>query len=634
MGNILGYKETIDPIHYREFAKEQIIYVYNPNPLNRKEAYSIFDAAKDYQYTINKGTQFAQNALLNNINTPGILSVDEVLNDEEYDNLISRINSHEPGKAIVTDGTGKLTYTPISQDIDNAALPSLTEISRQTIFAVTGTSKTILGIEESGVTRETARVQDKKFIKRTISPVAHTIVSALNFDYRVRYPSEYDLHKIKLSVKAIYDPTETQEQFATQQSLFDGVTKIIYSGYTKESAENFMYGDISFTDLELDSSGANEVSEEKENIPKSSQESTEDTKEQTINISNQDSEFHTHDEPNDFLKALSTHVNSTGELDDFGKELNTKLTSASKNLLKEIRTIQAEAINQVNTKIAINSFDYEDIRTDKQEQTIIDKIKNAFKRYWYLVLPLIGKERLSEDEASTGLQANVNLLGTQKVKDYIEEISSKTAKSHAQTIYKTILDATNKAVNKLVKTTFADEYLKNYKQGEDKWFKSLPSKRQIESKLSNDNFVSDNKSLYDKVQKKISEGLGRNEIQKAIRSEYQNLSKQRAEMLVDNEIARSVNHSQYIADYELLKTTNTLHKAYKELVSGTGDPCPVCKAIIDKGQIPFEEPFMKLDDTIEVKNNDKTTVFTCNYENIESGVVHCRCKCHYKLILR
>jgi len=665
-GKIVGYKEQIDATHKREFAPEQIIRVINPHPRNQDEPYSIYEAAKDYQYTINKGTEFAQNALINNINTPGILSTSEVLNDEEYDNLISRINSHEPGKAIVTDGTGNLTYTSISQSLDQAALPTLTELSRQTIFAVTGTSKTILGIEESGVTRDTSKVQDKKFIKRSIAPVAKRVISAFNFDYRIRYPELYKQNGVKMVIKSIYDATETSEQFDVQKKLFDDITEIVYSGYTKESAEKFMYGDISFTDLELDAEDAQNIEDEQDDIDENLEE-PEKTKEQeendgsektlqNIHIENQESEMHNHTSSDDYyMKALKFHVNEQGELDEYGKSVENKIKQAKNNLLKEIRTIQLQAIRESNSKLSVNAFDYEDIRTEEQEDTIYKKIKNALRKYWFLILPLIGKERVVEDKNSIKIlkednpelteeeiqekneeikKAEVNLLGTKKVKDYIEQVSEKAAKSHTNTIYKTILDAVNKAENKILRNLFAKEYVEQFKQGEDKWFKSKPTEKQVKSKLGNQNFVKDNQSLYDSVRKKIEEGFSREEIQRAIRKEYVDLSRTRANILVGNEMARSITSSQYVADYELLRKTNMLDKAYKRLVSSTGDPCPVCKALIDKGDIPFSDPFLELGDTIQVENDGKTTTFTCNYETIESGVVHCNCHCDYQLIIK
>lgn len=669
-GRIVGYKEQIDSTHKREYSADQIIRIINPHPRDPEIPYSIYDAAKDYQYTINKGTEFAQNALINNMNTPGILSTTEVLNDEEYDNLISRINSHEPGKAIVTDGTGNLTYTSISQSLDQAALPTLTELSRQTIFAVTGTSKTVLGIEESGVTRDTSKVQDRKFIKRAIAPVAKRVISAFNFDYRVKYPELYKQNQIKMVIKPLYDAQETQEQFDTQKKLFDDITEIVYSGYTKESAEDFMYGDISFTDLELDAEDAQDIEDEQEDINNpenqpTEEEPTEEIQEendgsektlQKIHVENQESEMHNHtSSDNYYMKALKLHINEQGELDEYGKSIENKINQAKNNLLKEIRTIQLQAIRESSSKLSVNAFDYEDIRTEEQEDTIYNKIKNALRKYWFLILPLVGKERIIEDKNSIKIskednpslteeeiqekneeikKTEVNLLGTKKVKDYIEQVSEKAAKSHTNTIYKTILDSVNKAENKILRNLFAKEYIEQFKQGEDKWFKSKPTEKQVKSKLNNENFIKDNQSLYDSVRKKIEEGFSREEIQRAIRKEYVDLSRTRANILVGNEMARSITSSQYVADYELLRKTNMLDKAYKRLVSSTGDPCPVCKSLIDKGDIPFTDAFLELGDTIQVENDGKTTTFTCNYETIESGVVHCNCHCDYQLIIK
>lgn len=284
-GDIVGYREMVDSTHKREFLPEQVIHIMNPYPLNKKRPYSIYEAALDYQYTINKGTKFAQNALINNMNTPGILSTTETLNDEEYDNLISRINGHEPGKIIVTDSVSGIDYKPMAQEIDKAALPDLNEVSRQTIFAVTGTSKTILGIEESGTTRDTSKVQEKKFVKRTIAPVAKRIIAALNFDYKKYYPEYWKSNHVKLIIKAIYDPVETQEIFTTQKLLFDSCNEIVYSGYTKESAEEFLYGDLNYTELKEQEVEKEDILEEEQELQQ--QEETYETEEPEESTENQ-----------------------------------------------------------------------------------------------------------------------------------------------------------------------------------------------------------------------------------------------------------------------------------------------------------------------------------------------------------
>lgn len=649
-GNVLGYKEWIDATHYREFLPEQVIHIRNLHPLNHQSPYSIFDACKDYQYTLSKSAKFAQSALLNNMNTPGILSTDEILNDEEYDNLVSRVNGHEPGKVIISDGTGQLHYSPISQDIDKSALPSLSEISRQTIFAVTGTSKTVLGIEESGVTRQTSKAQLEKFTSITIHPLARKFISAFNFDYRKFYSEEYDISGIKIETKAIFDADETIAQFNAQKMLFDDVTEITYSGYTKESAEDFMYGNIPFTSLQEETKTEDFVDEQEsvddsqdfssESLPEDTGEteseemvnpSSEENKNTEITLENQQSELnHTHSD--DYInKALRLHTNEQGEIDDYGKEIQTKVDRAKNSLLNEIRGAQLQAIKNAVIRID-NSFTEKDIHTKEQRESVYNRIYKALKKYWMFIIPLVGRERLIEDEVDTGFKADVNLLGIKSVNDFLKEQSKKAAESHTQTIYNTILDAANKGEERVIKKEFVKEYLDKFSP--NNWFKTKPTSRQVTSKLNNPKFVSDNEELYNSVREKIEQGLNKTEIQKAIRSEYLNLSKKRANILVGNEMARSINSSQFLADLNFLKKIGKLDKAYKRLVSSTGHPCAVCQALIDKGDIPFEENFLDLGETISVKDGDKTVVFNCNYENIESGTLHTNCHCSYMLILK
>lgn len=649
-GEIVGYRQRLNANQVREFLPEQIIRIYNKHPYDPSKVLSIFDACKDYQYTINKGSEFAQSALLNNTNTPGIVSTETQLTQEEYDNLISRLNGHEPGKWIVTDGASKLNYVPVSQNLDSLGLPSLTDVNRQTIFAVTGTSKTILGIEESGTTRDTAKVQEAKFIQKTIRPLVKRFISALNFDFRVNYPDRYKQDKLKLVIRNGTDPAEELELYTTQKTLFDDTLEIVYSGYDAESAESFMKGEIDFSELKLDATDSDEIedaaqpegpevseSQDQESEPKQQSVDEEDLTEQDLEkVAVEIQTSHNHDEAitdNYIDKALQMHIQD-GEFTEYGKQVKAQAIKAKNDLLKSVRKIQLEAIQNATNKLKTNNFDYSDIRTPEDEEDLFTKLFNAIRKYWLFMIPLIGRERLSENKSQLGLEANVNLLGTRSVQDYAKDVSKREAKSHLKTIYDSILQASNKAFAKAADKLFTDEYLKNYKQGEDKWFKTKPSKSQIRAKLRNDQFRRDNNELYAYVQKKIQEGYNRAEIQRKVRAEYVNLSRKRANLLVGNEMAKAVNSSQFMADYELLKSTNNLSRAYKRLVSSTGDPCPICREIIAKGDIPFTDNFVNLGDTIQATHNDKTTVMVFNYEPISHGVVHPNCHCSYQLVLK
>lgn len=630
-GDIVGYREMVDPTHKREFLPEQVIHIMNPYPLNRRRPYSIYEAALDYQYTINKGTEFAQNALVNNMNTPGILSTTETLNDEEYDNLVSRINGHEPGKVIVTDSMSGVEYKPMTQEIDKAALPDLNEVSRQTIFAVTGTSKTILGIEESGTTRDTSKVQEKKFIKRTIAPVAKRVIAALNFDYRKYYREYWKSNHVKLIIKAIYDPVETQEIFTTQKLLFDSCNEIVDAGYTKESAEEFLYGDLNYTELEEEEVKEEDISDEE-------QHDSEDSENSEKNGSSQDDSTSENSKKNNKI-ALNAHFSNEGVIDDYGQYVESKISSRKQQFLSEIKSIQLEAINNAISHLTVNELSEENITTKKERTTIFDKLYEAIKKYWLFLVPIIGSNRLQEDEENTQYKRKspINLLGTSWIQKDIDKNAGKAAKSHTDTIYKTIVNAGKKAEEKIFSRLFADYYKKKYDEnpeGENQFFKTEPTITQIKSKLKNPEFVSKNQDIIDFVRKEIEEGKHVQEIQKEIRSTYSTLSNGRAKTLVNTETSRATVRSQYDADYEFLKNIGKLDKAYKVLESNTGDPCPICAAIISKGEIPFTKEFVELGDSVTVSEGDKSITMTFDYEPVEAGCIHPNCHCSYRLMIK
>lgn len=660
-GEIIGYRQQIDSGHAREFLPEQIIRIYNKHPLDSERPLSIFEACKDYQYTINKSSEFQQAALLNNTNMPGIVSTDTQLTDEEYDNLVSRINGHEAGKVVITDGASQLKWTPVGQDLNQTAMTDLTEVNRQTIFAVTGTSKTVLGIEESGTTRETARVQESKFNKKTIRPLVKRFISALNFDFRVNYPDRYKSTGLKIVLKNAIDANEDLERYTSQKALFDNTLEIVYSGYDKESAQAFMNGEIDFTELRLDNSDGEEIDDEQDGIdgkpndgnnggntgsggrnddtdpydsPSENNGISAEELEQ-IDVENQASHVHNETISDDYVdKALRKHF-IDGELTEYGRLVKTQSLKAKNDLLKTVRRIQLDAIKNADNNLTVNSFDYSDITTQEEEDSIFQRLFNAFKKYWMFMIPLISRERLAEDREDLGLEASVNLLGTKSVQDFVKNMATREAKSHTKTIFDSILEAANKGFKRAAEDLFADEYLNQYKQGEDAWFKTQPTKSQIKSKMKNEQFMSDNEKLYKFVQDKIAQGYNRQQIQRMVRAEYVSLSRKRANRLVSNEMAKAVNSSQFLADYELLKATNNLDRAYKRLVSSTGDPCPICKEIINKGEVKFTDNFVDLGDQIQaVKENGQTEVMVFDYEPIRDGVVHPNCHCSYQLVIR
>ena len=629
-GVVVGYEEWVDGSHRRVFAPEQIIHVMNKNPFHKDQAYSIFDIAKNYQYTMNKSSDFTTAAIVNNTNTPGILSTDQVLNDQEYDNLVAQINGHEAGKLIFSDGSGKLNYTAISQQLDKSALPDITDVNRQIIFAVTGTSKTMLGIEESGTTRDTSQIQTEKFLQRVIRPMAKRVVSALNFDYKTRYKDLYKADPIDIIIKGTVDAEAAKETYETQKYLYDSVTEMTYAGYTAESSEEFLKGNILYVDLEKEeqdpadpfsdnyqppeepNDGGDEGDDETppEEAPENDVEETEteeievkakpltldDIEERKERIDaleataaaiemaeiNLEEHNHHHEESLESWiddKLLKGYRNENG-MSDFGQLQSSKLKGIYKNLLNNTRKIQLGAIKDL--KINKNAAKLSDLRTEKQEQEVTNELYETFRKAMFQIVPIVSAERKEDDKKKLGLTGNVNVLGDKEAKGVIDSLAMKCAKSHAETIYNTVL------------------------------------------------------SSIEKVEKrKNSINLSEQEISDAVKRAYNTASKQRASVVSEDVFMRAVNTGRYYTDYLLLEINGKLTIAYKTLENDYDNPCPLCAYMIEQPMRPFKEDFIKWKDDLVIKGTDgKTIEYHNNFAPVMAGDLHPGCRCMYSIVLK
>lgn len=632
-GHVVGYEEWVDDTHKRVFAPEQIIHIMNKNPFHKDKPYSIFDIAKDYQYTMNKSSDFTKSAILNNTNTPGILSTDQMLNDQEYDNLVAQINGHEAGKLIFTDGSGKLSYTAISQELDKSALPDVTDVNRQIIFAITGTSKTMLGIEESGTTRDTSQVQSEKFLQRVIRPMAKRVVSALNFDYKVRYKEEYENDPVDLIIKGTVDTTSAKSTYETQKYLYDSVTEMTYAGYTAASSEQFLKGDILYVDLQKEEqdptdpfsdnyTGEDPLAEESENAEESTEENkpeepeisdieeteTEETVElkskpltledieerkaridaleataAAIDVAEVDLTHHNHhhDESlEDWIdrSLLKTYKTENG-LSDFGQLQSSKLKGIYKTLLRDTRKVELDAFKKAKVN---RNAKLSDIRTEKQEQETINKLYDLFKSAMLKVVPVVSTKRKVEDNKKLNLTGNVNVLGDKEAKGKIDSLAMKCAKSHAATIYNTLLSSIKKV-----------------------------------------------------EKRKNAINLSEEELSLAVKKAYLRTAKQRAATVSEDVFMRAVNTGIYYTDYLLLELNGKMTIAYKILENDYPDPCPLCDFMIGQPMRPFKEDFIKWKDDITVKGTDgKTIDYQNNFEPVMYGNLHVGCRCMYSIVLK
>lgn len=249
-GEIGGYIETQKyTSKQRVWEPHQIVRIIDDHPIT-EDAYGRIEPAKDAQFTLKQAGDYTRSSLNANENAPGIISSQIVLNPEQFANFKSSIRQQEKGKPIITNG-GQVNWQSMNIDLDKSALDKINEIQRSELFAITGQSKTSMGIEESGTTRDTSEVQDNKVVRDQAIPTIQLFISALNLDYRKNYAKDYETYGWKIKV---IDPTTKNiesDKASTElrDSQFDLANKLIAQGYDADKASEYAQGKISLEQL-------------------------------------------------------------------------------------------------------------------------------------------------------------------------------------------------------------------------------------------------------------------------------------------------------------------------------------------------------------------------------------------------
>ena len=941
-GMVAGYIERKKDGRYREWPVHQIIEFRELNPFDPENSqWAMTDAAKNAVYTINQSGDYTRQSLNGNIDAPGIITTDVLLNDEDFANFKSRVTQHTKGEPLFGNGTGAIRWDSMQIDLDKAALLDINEINRTELFAVSGTSKTSLGIEQSGTTRETARVQSEQFISDTAQPRLEDIVDFLNLDYKKYYNREYKKTGYSIEVESAVGKDYDTEQKATalKQSQFQLAMQLIQAGYTTQSAYQFAEGEIDFADLELEKgidkpknpdqpeepdesasnpqntppesgssggddtiivsdekSGSNDESgvedlnglephsdlvgnslegeersplaiEEVENGGKGSgnfghsgrpgeiggsgkgvvtfTKSAEATFEKFpqrkkdfdrivkdfqkngltrgFTLTTNAYDVAQEDEKRDFFSlgqfsGRTRTDTADGETlvyispevfqDGYGKKYNFEtdgkahcvdttfegtlrhelghlfvtqlyldewkpkgelsqesfdrynrnllfnskakrpflggkwssyadLTSgetiaeafsnpdysedtrqvydyvrkykpikknahsnsgvvlytcvgypinekvleealkkvekenhctcehdhkvetfinevsqddgkvvdkAYKEFLKEVRAIEKETINYTANKLEINAFEESDIIGKRKKINLINKLKNAIHKYWWVIFPLFANSSMSKRNKE--FQKSVEFIFTNDLQNGVDDNALKVAEGHINTILGDILEASNRAYTKVLENAAAELIIKVYDTSPGKltqYFDHKPTMAEALSSIHKTDILEENRRIYEKANKMAFEGYKREDITKAIREEYADISENRATLIARNETSRAFTRSQFEADKQFLNGVGKLDQAYKvwysrRPASEQDKICDFCNEMIrisEEDPIPFEDPFLAYGDSMEVLCNDgKLRIFTANYEDIEGGCLHPNCQCGYYLVFK
>lgn len=408
-----GYRETRKGFS-RDIPKEMIIEVRELNPFSEDEPLSMTDAAKESQFTLKTAGEYARSSLRNNINAPGIISTDVILEPEAFNNFKSRVKSHTPGEPIFVNGKGGVSWEPMATELTTAALGVVNDSNRDSLLAVAGTSKTVIGIEQSGTTRETAKVQKDLHIEGQILPRIQLIIDALNLDYRQRYAK----NNPSPPIIAVDNPNTTDYdadiKFNTVRGdQFELYTRLLNKGYDPETAAAYVKGDT-----DIDQLG------EPVNPPVALPPGFFD------------------DTNQDETQAVTKKVKNVVAKDTSGTTRQQE--GALKNAIVNVEEqLVMAAINSVSEKMK-NQFEEEkEVVPSAKKKQAVNELLLTLTAFYGIVLSLKGQEVMRDRIGEFTLPGIFKFDSA--VKKYIAKIAKKAAVSHVDTVSNDLYEAVREA---------------------------------------------------------------------------------------------------------------------------------------------------------------------------------------------
>lgn len=420
---VAGYVENRNG-KTREIPPYMIIEIRELNPFSDEQPYAMTDAAKESQFTLRQVNDYTRNALQGNINAPGIISTDVMLDDDRFQQFVDRVKGHGKGEPIFGNGSGAITWQDMQTDLNKAALKDVSEVNRQLLLAVSGSSKTSLGIEESGTTRDTARVQKELSVDGHVLPRIRLILDALNQDYKRNYSDDYSTSKLTLvcdnPMKTDLDAELKETEVSTKQ--LDLYNKMVADGYDPKIAAEYANGSKDITEI---------------GVPKPKPESTPEPEPEP-----NPEEPEEREEQENACECHSGHVEAvSNQLDEAGNQVITTQQSSLKNT---ILNIEERVVVSVLTKVADNQYEEQsDIIDKKDRETYEEELATALLLFYGVMFPLYGSATVQRRLKETGIVGSFRM--TTQVKEYIGALSKKVATGHIDTILEDVLVAVRQA---------------------------------------------------------------------------------------------------------------------------------------------------------------------------------------------
>lgn len=633
-----GYIETRDNGTQRLWEPYQIVRAVDEHPIT-EQPYGRIEAAKESQFTLKQAGDYTRSSLNANENAPGIISVSPgtgsgqvLLTPEQFKNFRESLRNHTKGTPIVTNG-GTVSWQDMGIDLDKSALDKVNEIQRAELLAVMGGSRTNIGDEVSGGTKDTSEIQDNKLIRDQAIPTIRLIVSALNLDYRKNYPKDYEQYGWQILTE---DPTSKnlaaeKDSIIIRNDELDLANKLINMGYDSALSVKYAKGEI-----DLDQLGEATPPKQETPTPEKEQENNTFNISPVINIPETKTPNVTVNAPDVNVEPSTVNITfddiaekiintikgdnnavANNDLDDVHSEkILNQLDVADQDIVMQqqgsltngIVNIDSRIVSAVLNKVNKNQFETEsDIIDEKDRNELQEELELILLGFYTVLFGLYGRSLMQKRSSEIGQLAEFKM--NKQVTDYIRENAVKASESHVNTVLDELLTTIQKAHDEATELVY---------------------------KALLDSGESASKALYAKAREMALDGAGRQQIISAIKATSNDISTKRATTIARNETRKAFTQTQFQADTQFLSENGWLEVAEKRWVTNSESPCGICLDQAARGWLPFTENFINKGEeityTAELKDGTPTTrTVKMDYEDIDAGLAHVNCQCSYEL---
>jgi hypothetical protein len=394
-----------------------IIEMWDFDPLDDNNPYAMAQAARDARFTLKQAGDYTRHNLKSNVKSRGIISTDVELDPTQMANFRSRIMNGNKDVPIFTDGAGNVKYDPMQVDMDKVALDKINSISLEELLAVTGMSRTTFGIEVSGVTRDTSKVQYDQLVAAHTVPRIEWIIDALNQDYKKYYKDDAKKSRyiLKLENPLGSDRDAEVKDSELRTKNLDLYTSLRNKGYEHEIAAKYAQGEITLEEL---------------GEPKNPPVQPAPAPQPSTSPADQ-----AHGHSHDVIPAVRNTLDASQD---------ALVRSQESTIRNAIIDVETQLVMAVSNKITQNAYDSPADIVEPADRTKAEAdLAAALVSFYTVVVSLYANTIMSRRTHEFSLSGNFKL--TVSIAEGIEKLSRKAALSHIDTVVKDLFAAVREA---------------------------------------------------------------------------------------------------------------------------------------------------------------------------------------------